>query len=42
MTTFYNFTIKMETTWAKKVLKTICKLEMPMTLLCVFDLFILR
>ena len=32
MTTFYNFTLKMETSWAKKVLKPI---------LCMFGLFIL-
>ena len=48
MTTFYNFTLKIKTRWAKKVVKLILKfyirkmLEMPMMLVCMFGLFILR
>ena len=39
MTTFYNFTLKIETSWAKKVLGPFWKLEMSM-LFCMLGLFI--
>ena len=41
LTTFYNFALKIETHWAKMVVKPILKLVMPMMLLCMFDFFIL-
>ena len=40
MTTFYNFALKIETSWAKKVVKSILETEMSMILLCMFVLFI--
>ena len=36
MTTFYKFALKIETSWAKKVIKSILELEMSMMLLCMF------
>ena len=40
MTTFYNFTLKIETNWAQKTVKSILETEMSMILLCMFVLFI--
>ena len=40
--TFYNFTLKIETIWAKKVAKPISETWNPVRLLYMFGLFILR
>ena len=42
MTTFYDFVLNIETSWTKKDVKSSWKLEMSMTLLCMFGIFILR
>ena len=44
MATFYNFALKIETSWAKKVIKPILENQnnanmLPMMLLCMFGLF---
>ena len=41
MTAFYDFTLEIETSWAKNVVQPSWELEMPM-LLCMFGLFTLR
>ena len=46
MTTFYNFSLKIETSWSEKVVKPILETWnavdiLPMVLLCMFGLFIL-
>ena len=42
MTSFYNFTFKIETSWAKKVAKPIVETWMPDVVLYVwFDIFVL-
>ena len=41
MTTFYDFAIKVETSWAEKVVNPILETwKLPMILLCMFGLFI--
>ena len=39
MTTFYNFNLKIETSWAKMVVKSILETWNVNELLCMFDLF---
>ena len=42
MTTFYNFTLKIKTSCAKNVIKSILKFEMTMMVFCMFGFFYFR
>ena len=43
MTNFYNFDLKIETSWSKRLLSTFCKLQLsPIMLFSMFGLLILE